>query len=125
MYAQAQMDVKPKFEVEPVRETYAKRMYTKTEDGLECNVVRCDDASWIVYFPQGHSIRVTDEKEMIRLGFITAPSLIDMNTGEQLTPDRPKSLKELNAERTKQTRSGGRGKVSPDVDEVNDMLGIN
>ena len=36
---------------------------------------------YMVYFPQGHSIRV-DRKELERLGFHLKPRLVDMETGD-------------------------------------------
>jgi hypothetical protein len=37
---------------------------------------------WMVYFPQGHSIRITKESELKRLGFDGTPDLVDMKEGE-------------------------------------------
>jgi len=125
MYAQQQMDVKPRFEAEEVDEKYKRRVFHKENgENIECKVEVVDGTSWIIEFPQGHSIRVTSEAEMIRLGFLDRPSLLDMNTGEYLTPEQPKSLKELNASRVKQTK-GSRAAARNDVDEVNEVLGIN
>ena len=36
---------------------------------------------FMVYFPQGHSIRV-DKKELIRMGYHLKPRLVDMDSGE-------------------------------------------
>ena len=38
---------------------------------------------WMVYFPQGHSIRV-DAAELKRRGLDMSPRLVDMNTGDVL-----------------------------------------
>lgn len=40
---------------------------------------------FMVYFPQGHSIRV-DRKELERLGFHLRPRLVDMETGDVVDP---------------------------------------
>lgn len=40
-----------------------------------------EEAMWMVYFPQGHSIRV-NEKELRRLGYHLKPRMVDMNTGD-------------------------------------------
>jgi hypothetical protein len=36
---------------------------------------------YMVYFPQGHSIRV-DKENLVRLGYHLKPRMIDMNTGD-------------------------------------------
>jgi len=36
---------------------------------------------FMVYFPQGHSIRV-DKENLVRLGYHIKPRLVDMNTGD-------------------------------------------
>lgn len=36
---------------------------------------------YMVYFPQGHSIRV-ERDELIRMGYHIKPRLVDMNTGD-------------------------------------------
>jgi hypothetical protein len=37
---------------------------------------------FMVYFPQGHSIRVTSFEELKRMGYHLKPRLVDMETGE-------------------------------------------
>jgi hypothetical protein len=37
---------------------------------------------WMVYFPQGHSIRVTSRAELERMGFDKKPRMVDMETGD-------------------------------------------
>lgn len=53
-------------------ETPSLRMEEVTED-REC---------WMISFPQGHSIRLTDRKELERLGFHLKPRMVDMETGD-------------------------------------------
>lgn len=37
---------------------------------------------WLVSFPQGHSIRLTDRKELERMGYHLKPRMVDMDTGD-------------------------------------------
>ena len=37
---------------------------------------------YMVYFPQGHSIRVTSFEELKRMGFDKKPRMVDMETGD-------------------------------------------
>lgn len=43
-------------------------------------VKECD--CWMVFFPNGHSIRVTDFAELKRMGFDKKPRMVDMDTGD-------------------------------------------
>lgn len=55
----------------------------KETKSLQQEVVEVEKKTWMVYFPQGHSIRV-DEKELRRQNFHLKPRLVDMNTGDVL-----------------------------------------
>jgi len=37
---------------------------------------------YMVYFPQGHSIRVTSFEELKRMGYHLKPRMVDMETGD-------------------------------------------
>lgn len=50
---------------------------------LQQKVVTEEKPMYMVYFPQGHSIRV-DRDELIRLGFHKKPRIVDMTTGDVL-----------------------------------------
>jgi len=98
---QQAQDVKPAYEVEMLE---GKEMVTRSyyEDGTYKQVEEKVDRGWMVYFPNGHSIRVRSSDEMRRLGFMDAPNLLDMETGEEV--HNPKvSLKE-NARRKTRSR---------------------
>lgn len=66
--------------------TYNKCEMVKGEGAetpsLEINQVTEDKDCWLVSFPQGHSIRVTDRKELERMGYHLRPRMVDMETGD-------------------------------------------
>lgn len=74
-------NVKPAFQV-----VYRDKPYTtqkvKRVDGAFVYENVEEKGYWMVYFPQGHSIRITKEAELKRLGFDQSPSLVDMKEGE-------------------------------------------
>lgn len=49
---------------------------------LEVEKVTEDKDCWMISFPQGHSIRVTDRRELERMGYHLKPRMVDMNTGD-------------------------------------------
>lgn len=53
-----------------------------TELGLQIEETREVMPCWRVYFPQGHWIRVTNLKDLTRMGYHIKPRLVDMETGE-------------------------------------------
>ncbi len=76
-----QLDVKPSFEVE-VLEGHDMVIKTVLEDGKFVEKELKIPKGWMVYFPSGHSCRIRKEAEMVRLGFLNDPSMIDMESGE-------------------------------------------
>ena len=53
----------------------------------------------MVYFPRGHSIRVRDANELMRLGFQQQAGFVDMETGETM-PMQQMSLRSMSDRRT-------------------------
>jgi hypothetical protein len=98
-----QMDVKPAFQVEKVTGDFLRTVMHIEEDvrmvGPTQNkplVTRKLIAKqevfhdgFMVYFPQGHSIFIAadDEAQLVRVGVMESPRLVDMNTGEEV-PDQ-------------------------------------
>src|SRR5690348_6837602 len=66
--------------------TYKKCSMVKGEGAetpnLEMETVTEDKDCWLISFPQGHSIRVTDKKELERMGYHLRPRMVDMETGD-------------------------------------------
>jgi hypothetical protein len=62
------------------------------------------DGGFMVYFPAGHSIRVKDEQELQRLGFMGPAPLVDMNTGEIVPVSPNVSLKDRAGRKTSNRR---------------------
>lgn len=98
-----EQNVQPKFEVE-VLEGKVDRVMTSFEDGqLKTETIE-EDAGYMVYFPQGHSIRVRNYTELKRMGLHTAPGLVDMESGEEVQAPQTRSLKSLVDSKTKPSR---------------------
>ena len=99
-----QQAIQPQFEVEVLK---GKEKVTRVffEDGARKEVVEEVPKGWMVYFPAGHSIRVRSQKEMNRMGFDQSPTMLDMESGEEVSTGM--SLK-TNAQR----KSRSRGKSS-------------
>jgi hypothetical protein len=57
----------------------------KETKSLQQEPVVVEKDMYMVYFPQGHSIRV-DRKELERLGFHLKPRLVDLETGDLVDP---------------------------------------
>lgn len=83
-------NMKLKFEVEeigPYKRT--QRVGRRATDGITKGLVFTDEVveypgAWVIYFPAGHSLRVETKEELIRLGFMDPPPVIDMETGEEI-----------------------------------------
>jgi len=63
----------------------------KVISGMEKDIEQ--DAGWMVYFPSGASIHVWTKEEMERQGFLRNPSLVNMDTGDEVGPMSDTSLK--------------------------------
>jgi hypothetical protein len=109
MTAFAQMNVRPRFETENVNGEVYQRTLAK-HDGKGLSYARKKaNKGFMVYFPQGHSIHVPNEKELKRLGFHRQAGLIDMESGEEIPMNLNMSLKERVARKTKETRNRNSG----------------
>lgn len=97
-------NVKPRFEVEELEGT--RMMMTCRRDKEKATFIYEMvevPAGFMVYFPQGHSLRL-DEAEMKRRGFFGKSGLVDMDSGELIEDVAPISLKETVRSRTKDVR---------------------
>ena len=91
--------VLPAYEVHPVPdEQRTPRCVIKigkrpdgNNGGFEREEVEDDEPQFDVYFPRGHSVRLT-ETELKRQGFHVDPSLVDMESGEVMPDQRSVSL---------------------------------
>ena len=100
---QVAQDIKPAFEVEKLegKEIVTRNFYA---DGVFRQEDEKVDRGFMVYFPNGHSIRVRSEKEMQRLGFMASPELLDMETGDTVQQSNL-SLKENTRRKTRSRKS--------------------
>jgi len=63
------------------------------------------DAGWMVYFPNGSSIHVWTEEEMLRQNFLTDPDLVNMETGDLMGKAPNQSLKSRSEQKERVTKS--------------------
>ncbi len=115
----AELDIKPCWEVEELEGEVEKTviLYTVDDNGIshrEEKTVK-EPAGYMVYFPQGHSIRVRNAADLETMGLTNDVRLIDMNTGEPFEPPQAMSLKQHVASVT--TGSGRKRKAPVTVDE--------
>lgn len=50
---------------------------------------------WMVFFPQGHSVRIDSEDVMRKQGFFNRSGLIDMDTGEPVEESGEMDLEQM------------------------------
>lgn len=113
------MDIKPRFEVEKITGKFYRTVMKIDEDvreitgasGVTRKVVTRNmkpvreeyTEAYMVYFPQGHSIRVAadDEEQLRRLGILEPQPFVDMNSGEIVPVGAQQTLKSLVAAKTR------------------------
>jgi hypothetical protein len=117
------LDIKPEFQVEKVtgnfkrtvtflEETHTKRLVAGVERILTTRkmVPKVDEftEAYMIYYPQGHSLFVAadDEAQLMFLGVLNDPKIVDMESGEEvpenynLTPKEIVARKERNRPRS-------------------------
>ena len=72
--------------VGPKKEKVTYNKYSMVESNgkkmLQSKEVTEEKDCYYVYFPQGHSIRITDKEELVRMGYHLKPRIVDMETGD-------------------------------------------
>lgn len=85
-------NMKLKFEVEEIGPyKRVQRVGKRATDGITKGLIFSEEVveypgAWMVYFPGGHSLRVESKEEMMRLGYMDRPPIVDMETGEEIMP---------------------------------------
>jgi len=104
-------NIKPRFEVHKLDGTAKKTIVSPKTDkkgkllgGFDYEEVEVD-AGWMVYFPNGSSIHVWTEEEMARQGFLQPPTLVNMETGDDMGTTSQGSLKSLSEQKERVTRA--------------------
>ena len=104
-------NVKARFEAHKLEGTGNRRIATPKTDkegkllgGFEYEDMEVD-AGWMGYFPNGSSIHVWTEEEMTRQGFLQPPTLVNMETGDDMGTTSQGSLKSLSEQKERVTRS--------------------
>jgi len=106
-------NVKPRFEVHKLEGMGNRRIATpkinkegKLLGGFDYEDKEVD-AGWMVYFPNGSSIHVWTEEEMVRQNFLTDPDLVNMETGDVVGKAHSQSLKSRSEQKERVTKSSG------------------
>jgi len=83
------------YEVEGFKGKVERTKFTHKDGQMGTKVVE-EDAGFMVYFPQGHSIRCKNEAELQRLGFTKVAEVIDLDSGDAVPGIAPQkgSVKE-------------------------------
>lgn len=114
------MQIKPRFETEDISAKKFVRTIAK-HNGKTISFDKKDDkCGYMIYFPQGHSIHVRTVEELRRLGFDRRPSMIDMESGEDVPLQINQSLKEHVNRRTKPSRASANVETLDDLQSKGD-----
>lgn len=62
--------------------TFTKASMNAETKSMELEEVTEDRECYMVYFPQGHSIRVTSFEALKQMGYHLKPRMVDMETGD-------------------------------------------
>ena len=104
-------NVRPRFEAHKLEGTGIRRVATPkvNADGKLLGGFNYEDqevdAGWMVYFPNGSSTHIWTKEEMERQGFLSIPTLVDMETGDGKGPTSLDSLKSRSEQKERVTRA--------------------
>lgn len=92
-------DIKPRFEVRELTKDEVGALVRTVAVIQEDGGFKYEDKPekrrcYMVFFPSGHSIRIRGEEELKRLGFDKDPTMIDMETGDDMPTPSNQSLEE-------------------------------
>lgn len=66
--------------------TFTRCRINPETKSLEQEQVTEERETFMVMFPQGHSIRVTSREQLAELGYDKKPRMVDMETGDVIDP---------------------------------------
>ncbi len=98
-------DIRPRFEVHELEGEVDRVKFNKDESGKLVKVIVKEPAGWMVYFPNGSSIRVRTLAEMQRCGFMEPSPLVDMESGDIVPQQQVDVLKRRSEQVTSSRRS--------------------
>jgi hypothetical protein len=103
--------VKPRFEVHTLTGKTTRRVCVPTTDkdgkligGFTYEDIVESGPSYMVYFPNGSSIHLRNDKELKEAGFDGDPTLVDMETGDHVHEVEQVSLRDASERRSKPPR---------------------
>jgi hypothetical protein len=129
------INVRPRFEVVPLEGTrevtvisYERKKLPGT-DPVKYRLHRVEKTKkkpngFMVYFPKGHSLHVTSQKQLEQLGLAGSPTMVDMDSGEE-APMMNRSLQQVHdatmvSMDTRQRHLDGES-LAPVEEQVNDI----
>lgn len=105
--------IKPRYQVKKLDGTYLKNIAlyvpvldeegNKTGRRLEYEE-REVPRGWMVYFPNGASIHIESEAELKRMGYNKPPTLVDLDTGDDVDDGSSHDLEQDVERKTRPTR---------------------
>lgn len=98
-------EIKPRFEVHPLDEEVDREKYVKDKDGKFIKKTFKEPGGFMVYFPNGASMRVRTQEELVRLGFAEPAPLVDMTTGEIIPQPQADALRRRSEQMTSSRRT--------------------
>lgn len=93
-------NIRPKYEVHQIDEKVSHKKYSFGENKEIISEEIEEDFGYMVYFPNGSSIRVRTDAELKRLGFDKPATLVDMDTGDEVGEAPTDSLKRRSEQKT-------------------------
>jgi hypothetical protein len=100
-------DIKPKFEVHKLEGTFMRSVakVNKKSGGFTYEDVETDKG-WMVYLPNGSSVHILTEADLVRQGYGRPAKLVDMNTGDEVGEAAPSSLKAISEQKNNRSKGG-------------------
>lgn len=85
--------IRPRFQVRKLEGTYTAKIakYVKvldpdTDEPTGAKRLEYEEVErprgWMVFFPNGSSVHITNEEELKRMGYAQAPELVDLESGD-------------------------------------------
>ena len=100
-------NVKPRFEVHEIEGGEVDHtifVATKDDKGKHLTFKKETvkrPAGWMIYFPNGSSIRLDDPERLKQYGFDRSPTNVDMESGDELGDKSDQSLRSHSEQKTK------------------------
>lgn len=98
-------EIRPRFEVHPLEGEVEREKFSKDKEGKLIKKTFKEPGGFMVYFPNGASMRVRTKEELERLGFAEPAPLVDMQTGEIIPQQQTDALRRRSDQMTSTRRT--------------------